>query len=215
MVQLAAMIACQALAEYRAMLGAALTAGVTPVEVKEIVYQAVPYVGLAKVFDFLHATNEVLTERGVRAAAAGPVGHARPNPRRGAGRCRTASSATDTVDAACTPPRPTTRTTSSATCRRTASVTTSPVSGIDLPTRELLTFAMLVALGGADAQVRGHVAGNLNVGNDRAVLLSVLTQLLAVHRLPPHPQRPRRRQRHRTGRQGEGNHATTDLADHR
>ena len=47
------------------MLGAALTAGVTPVEVKEIVYQAVPYVGLAKVFDFLHATNDVLTERGV------------------------------------------------------------------------------------------------------------------------------------------------------
>jgi len=47
------------------MLGAALTVGVTPVEVKEIVYQAVPYVGMAKAFDFLHATNEVLTERGV------------------------------------------------------------------------------------------------------------------------------------------------------
>jgi 4-carboxymuconolactone decarboxylase len=28
-------------------------------------YQAVPYVGMAKVFDFIHATNEVLTERGV------------------------------------------------------------------------------------------------------------------------------------------------------
>ncbi len=65
MVQLAALIACQALAEYRVMLGAALTAGVTPVEVKEIVYQAVPYVGMAKVFDFIHATNDVLTERGV------------------------------------------------------------------------------------------------------------------------------------------------------
>ena len=50
MTQLAAIIACQAVAEYRAMLGAALTVGVTPVEVKEIVYQAVPYVGLAKVF---------------------------------------------------------------------------------------------------------------------------------------------------------------------
>ena len=47
------------------MLGAALTVGVTPVEIKEIVYQAVPYVGMAKVFDFIHATNEVLTERGV------------------------------------------------------------------------------------------------------------------------------------------------------
>ena len=65
MVQLAAIIACQALDEYRAMLGAALTVGVTPVEVKEIVYQAVPYVGLAKVFDFLHVTNEVLIDRGV------------------------------------------------------------------------------------------------------------------------------------------------------
>jgi 4-carboxymuconolactone decarboxylase len=39
------------------MLGAELTAGVTPVEAKEIVYQAVPYAGLGKVFDFLHATT--------------------------------------------------------------------------------------------------------------------------------------------------------------
>ena len=34
MVQLAALIGCQALSEYRVMLGAALTAGVTPVEAK-------------------------------------------------------------------------------------------------------------------------------------------------------------------------------------
>jgi 4-carboxymuconolactone decarboxylase len=66
MVQLASMIACQAVSEYRVMLGAALTVGVTPVEAKEIVYQAVPYVGMAKVFDFLHATNDVLTDRGVK-----------------------------------------------------------------------------------------------------------------------------------------------------
>ena len=37
---------------------------------------------------------------------------------------------------------------------------------------------MLVALGGADPQVKGHVAGNLNVGKDRGTLLAVLTQLL-------------------------------------
>ena len=63
MVQLASMIASQALSEYRVMASAALNAGVTPVEIKEIVYQAVPYVGMAKVFDFVHATNEVLKER--------------------------------------------------------------------------------------------------------------------------------------------------------
>ena len=50
--------------------------------------------------------------------------------------------------------------------------------GLDLPTRELLTFAMLVAHGGCDPQVRGHVSANLNVGNDRQLLIDVLTQLL-------------------------------------
>lgn len=65
MMQLAALIGAQALSEYSIMLGAALTVGVTPVEVKEIVYQAVPYVGMGKAFDFLHATNELLTERGI------------------------------------------------------------------------------------------------------------------------------------------------------
>src|SRR4051812_6231287 len=65
MVQLAALIASQALSEYRVLLGAALTVGVTPVEAKEVVYQAVPYVGMGRVFDVLHITNEVLTERGV------------------------------------------------------------------------------------------------------------------------------------------------------
>src|SRR4029079_2535806 len=51
-------------------------------------------------------------------------------------------------------------------------------TGIDVPTRELLTLSMLVALGGCDAQVKGHVAANLHVGNDRARLIDVLTQLL-------------------------------------
>jgi len=49
---------------------------------------------------------------------------------------------------------------------------------IDVPTRDLLTLSMLAALGGCDAQVRGHVAANLNVGNDRTRLIDVITQLL-------------------------------------
>ena len=37
---------------------------------------------------------------------------------------------------------------------------------------------MLVSLGGCEPQVKGHVAANVNVGNDRARLLDVLTQLI-------------------------------------
>ena len=55
---------------------------------------------------------------------------------------------------------------------------------LDVCTRELLTFSMLVALGGADPQVKGHVAANLNVGNHRAALLGVLTVLLAFIGFP-------------------------------
>ena len=65
MVQLAALIGCQAHSEYKVMLGAALTVGVTPIQVKEILYQAVAYVGMGRALDFLHITNEVLTAAGV------------------------------------------------------------------------------------------------------------------------------------------------------
>jgi 4-carboxymuconolactone decarboxylase len=51
-------------------------------------------------------------------------------------------------------------------------------TGLDIPTRELLTFAMILSMGGCEPQLRGHVQGNLNVGNDKAALLAVVTQLL-------------------------------------
>ena len=65
MVILASLISMQTLEEYEIMLNRALNADLTPIEVKEIVYQCVPYVGIAKVYDFLHATNEILQEKGV------------------------------------------------------------------------------------------------------------------------------------------------------
>ena len=51
-------------------------------------------------------------------------------------------------------------------------------TGLDVRTRELLTFSMLVSLGGCAPQVKGHIRGNVNVGNDKDVLLAVVTQLL-------------------------------------
>jgi 4-carboxymuconolactone decarboxylase len=50
--------------------------------------------------------------------------------------------------------------------------------GLDTRTRELISLTMLVAMGGCEPQVKLHVAANLRVGNDRARLVGVLTQLL-------------------------------------
>ena len=65
MVILAALVARHALSEYKVMLHSALNVGVTPVEVKEIIYHSVPYAGSAFVFDFIHATNDIFSKLGI------------------------------------------------------------------------------------------------------------------------------------------------------
>jgi 4-carboxymuconolactone decarboxylase len=50
--------------------------------------------------------------------------------------------------------------------------------GLDLKTRELLTFVAIVTLGSADPQARAHAAGNLAVGNDAEKLFSAIATLV-------------------------------------
>lgn len=177
MTQIAAMIACQALAEYRVMLRAALTVGVTPIEAKEIVYQSVPYVGMAKAFDFIHATNEVLTESGVELPLPSQsTTHPGDRAQKGLAIEKHIIGA-DVVDglyARSPKDQLHIQRLLSANCFGDHYTRT----GIDVPTRELLTLCFLIALGGCDPQVRGHVAANLHVGNDRMRLIAVVTQLL-------------------------------------
>jgi 4-carboxymuconolactone decarboxylase len=177
MVQLASMIACQALREYRIMLGAALIVGVTPVEAKEIVYQAVPYVGMAKVYDFLHATNEVLTERGVELPLPGQS-TTTPETRAEKGLAMQKRIAGEEGLQKMLEAAPEDQLHIHQFLAANCFGDYVSRSGIDLATRELLTFSMLISLGGCDPQAKGHVAGNLRVGNSRATLIDVVTQLL-------------------------------------
>ena len=62
---LAVLLGCQGIDEFRIMLIAAMNFKVTPVEIKEIIYQAVCYLGIGRVFPFLKVTNEVLIEKGI------------------------------------------------------------------------------------------------------------------------------------------------------
>lgn len=62
---LATLLGCQGTDEFRIQLARALDAGLTPVQVKEVVYLAVDYLGIGRVRPFLGITNEVLEARGV------------------------------------------------------------------------------------------------------------------------------------------------------
>ena len=176
MAQLASLIASHAVAEYRVMLGAALQVGVTPVEIKEIVYQAVPYTGMARVFDFLHVTNEVFAARGI--ALPLPVQSTTdPQTRNARGleiQKQLLGARIDQMYAQSPADQLHIQRYLSANCFGDFLTRT----GLDLKTRELLTLSMLASLGGCEAQLAGHVTANLAAGNDRKTLIAVVTQLL-------------------------------------
>jgi len=181
-VQLGATVAVGAQSAFRDLLGTALDdaeSPVSPVEAKEIVYQAVAYVGSARASDFLEIVNESLAARGVELPLPGQS-TSTPEDRLERGREVQATivgaERLDAMYANATPDTLHFQRFLTGNCFGD----TVGRAGLDLRTRELLTFAVLVALGGADAQVKGHVAGNLAVGNTRQDLLDVLTVLVPL-----------------------------------
>lgn len=176
MVILASLIASQALGEFKIMLTGALNIGVTPIEVKEVVYQAVPYVGIGKTYEFIYATNEILESRGVKLPLEGQS-TSNPETRRQRG--------LEVTNEIFGPVLENMKENSPENQKHFADYLAGNCfgdfvvrNGVDLKTRELLTFSMLMSLGGCESQLKGHTQGNLNVGNDKETLLSVITQLL-------------------------------------
>ena len=176
MVIMASLIAQQTLSEYKVMLGGALNVGVTPIELKEIMYQSVPYVGIAKAFDFIHATNEVLQSYGVKLPLEGQS-TTTPETRFEKGLALSKSIFGKVIDDMYEQSPENQihiQKYLSANCFGDYYTRT----GLDIKMRELLTFSMLLSLGGCEPQLKGHIQGNVNVGNDKETLLSVVTQLL-------------------------------------
>jgi len=148
----------------------------TPVEIKEILYQAVPYVGIAKVFDFIHATNEVLESRGVKLPLEGQASTS-PETRYEKGLALQKSIFGDMIDKMYREsPEGQIHIQKLLSANCFGDYLTR--KGLDIKTRELLTFSMLLSLGGCEPQLKGHIQGNVNVGNDKKVLLSAVTQLI-------------------------------------
>lgn len=174
-VTLASLIAMQCLNEYKAMVNAALTVGVSPVEIKEIVYQAVPYAGLGKVFDFFQVTNEVLTERGISLPLE-KQGTTTVDNRYEKGLEILREVAGDAVDQLLeTMPKNQKHFATFLADNCFGDYFTR--EGLTPKERELLIFAMLASMG-AEAQLKGHILNNQRVGNDKQQLIETLTVLL-------------------------------------
>lgn len=175
---IATLLGCQGIDEFRCMAPAALRMGLTPVELKEIVYQAVDYLGMGRVFPFLKAVNEVLEAEGIEL----------PLPEQATTEPSYESRKEGGQEAQCAAFGEHMRGFHDAGKNGREQINQWLVrncfgdfytrGGLDIADRELITFCFLAAQGGCESQLRSHTAGNLHCGRTRELLIAVVSSNL-------------------------------------
>ena len=168
---LAALLGCQGVDEFRLALPRALDQGLTPVMVKEIVYQAVDYLGIGRVLPFLNATNEILTERGVKLPLEGQATTTIENRLEKGAQLQVDIFGDVMKDAW---KKGHINRWLAANCFGDYYTRT----GLSYAQREMITFCFLAAQGGCEPQLTSHAGGNMKVGNDKDFLIRVVSQCL-------------------------------------
>lgn len=168
---LAALLGCQGVDEFKRALNRALDAGVSPVMAKEIVYQAVDYLGIGRVRPFLDAANGVLLERGVCLPLEPQATTTLEN--------RLQKGIQAQVDIFGEHMRTAWQKGHinrwlAANCFGDYYTRT----GLTLAQREMITFCFLAAQGGCEPQLAAHAGGNMNLGNGEEFLIKVVSQCL-------------------------------------
>ncbi|MGN1022539.1 MAG: carboxymuconolactone decarboxylase family protein [Lachnospiraceae bacterium] len=173
---LATLIGCQGVDEYRAMVPAALNFGVTAVEIKEIVYQAVAYLGIGRVFPFLKVTNAILEEKGIALPLEGQSTTTMENRREAGTQAQVDIFGDGMRDFWKSGPEESRHihTWLADNCFGDYYTRT----GLDYRQRELITFCFLAAQGGCEPQLVSHAAANIRIGNDKAFLIRVISNCL-------------------------------------
>lgn len=171
---LSVLIGCQGLEEFRVMAPAALNMGLGPAQLKEIVYQAVAYLGMGRVYPFIKAVNEILIDRGIEL----PLKKQQTNTMET--RIETGNQAQVEIFGEGM------RGYQNAGPEETVHINRWLAGncfgdyytrkGLDLGERELITFCFIYAQGGCESQLAAHAMGNFNMGNDRLFLIQIISQ---------------------------------------
>lgn len=168
---LSALIGAQSAEAFRKLLPQALDAGLSPVAVKETVYQAVDYLGLGRMLPFLDITNTVFSARSIALPLEGQATTTLEDRLEKGAQAQAAIFGEHMLEAWKTG---TINRWLAANCFGDYYTRT----GLDLKHRELITFCFLAAQGGCESQLTSHSQGNMNLGNDKAFLLRVVAQIL-------------------------------------
>ena len=173
---LATLLGCQGIDEFRVMIPAAMNFGVTPVEIKEIVYQATAYLGIGRVFPFLKAANEVLEASGVRLPLEGQATTTMEDRLRAGEQAQVDIFGEGMRGFAQSGPEESRHINRWLADNCFGDYYTR--RGLDYKQREMITFCFLAAQGGCEPQLTSHAAANMRIGNDKAFLIQVISQCL-------------------------------------
>ena len=173
---LAALIGAQAIDLFKAMAKGAFNVGVTSVEMKELVYQSTPYVGMGRMLPFLYAVNELLEHRLVSLPLESQATTTEDTRLEAGAQKQVDLFGEDMADFYQSGPEETRHINRWLAENCFGDYYTR--GGLDVAERELVTFALILALGGCEPQLTGHARGNLAVGNGRSVLVGAVTELV-------------------------------------
>jgi 4-carboxymuconolactone decarboxylase len=173
---LATLLGCQGIDEFKSMLPAAINFGVTPVEIKEIVYQAVAYLGIGRVFPFLNAVNDFLKEQGIALPLEGQSQTTIDN--------RLEKGSQAQVDIFGEHMRDFWKSGAEESGHINRWLADNCFgdyytrTGLNYAERELITFCFLSAQGGCEPQLTSHAAANMKNGNDKLFLIKIISHCL-------------------------------------
>lgn len=166
----------QTLPQLKAHAAAALNVGVTPVELREAIYQCAPFIGFPKTLNAVSTINEVFKEKGIASPLESQEtvkegerfekGKEIQFPLYGEKMKESLQTLPDGMNEDL--PRLLTEMCFGDFYTR---------SGMDVKTRELLSLCVLATLG-ADRQIESHTRGNIKAGNDKATLVAAMIQCL-------------------------------------
>lgn len=183
LVTLVTLAACQATDDVADQAEAALSEGVSPLELREALYQCAPYMGFPKTENALRRVNDVFAAHGISLPLErqGTVTEENRFQNGLAVQKGIFGNAIDAMHAA-TPEEQKTIVVEHLSAFCFGDIYTR--GGLDLKTRELLTFSIISALGGCESQLKSHVQGNANVGNSKKELIGALETCLPLMGFP-------------------------------
>lgn len=175
LITITTLVTNQTLPQLKVHTNAALNIGVTPVQIREVIYQLSPFIGFPKVLNALDTVNNVFKTRGIKLPLP-KEGTVQENERFDSGKQKQVPLYGDAMKTnmkdlpgvyADFVPKMLTETCFGDFYTR---------GGLELQARELMIFCALATLGGTEKQMTSHAVGNLKVGNTKEILIAAMVQ---------------------------------------